>query len=209
MPRLLASQMTDDDNEDQHGETEQDWDGLLAAARQRPELAAYLRLLQKVRFADRSTLLGSVIGLRAFTEQPAAWLHLLGETWTMVDNVWVFRDSLVTHLGEDGPIVELMDEDEQAAYDALPDTFVAYRGCGSRNAKGLSWTRERDLAAAFPFQEGYRCPDPQLIEAQVSKRHVLAVKAQREPEIIASRVEIVAVTALNFDPALLMRSWIK
>jgi len=131
----------------------------------------------------------------------AEWLQLLGTHWSGCDNIGQHRLQLRWLLPEEGPIPELMDPVERAAYDALPDRLTVYRGCGPRNMLGLSWALERQIAAEFPTLPRYRQAVPLLVTGKVHKRHVLAVKLDRgESEVITLRARRVAVEPLSQVP---------
>lgn len=98
------------------------------------------------------------------------------------DLLWIFREWL------DAPetiIPELMDAEERATYDALPEEFTVYRGCGPISKGGFSWSLDRDAAARFPFLARHPTDCPMLLTAKVSKSRVAAVKLRgREQEVI-------------------------
>ena len=123
------------------------------------------------------------------------WLRLLGERWSICDNIGQYLDELLVSeyfWNREGPhSVQhgMMDEDERAAYDALPEVFTIYRGCGKSNKWGLSWTTSKECAEKFPMYGRYR-PEGKaiLVTAEVKKSEVIAVKLDRnEFEIITYR----------------------
>jgi hypothetical protein len=118
------------------------------------------------------------------------WFMLLGEVWTACDLVWIYRDDLVEAIYEHldhplGVIPELMNPDEQEAFQALPEEITVYRGCGPVNMNGLSWTLSREIAVQFPFNRRYETDQPTLLTATVSKYRAAALKLERnEQEVI-------------------------
>jgi hypothetical protein len=85
-----------------------------------------------------------------------AWLWALGELWTGFDNISIHGDQLFAEVFERAVngvsgISQLMSDEEQAAFDALPEEIVIYRGCGTRNEFGFSWSLDHAVAAKFPF----------------------------------------------------------
>jgi len=90
--------------------------------------------------------------------QRADWFNLLGLWWSSCYNIRRYRLALKALMGTEGPIREMMDEEEQVAYDALPDTITVYRGCGEINKVGASWTTDRSVAEKFPFYGRYLTP---------------------------------------------------
>jgi hypothetical protein len=127
------------------------------------------------------------------------WLTLLGEMWSICDNIAAHRLSLRRIIGTVGPVREMMNEAEQAAYDVLPDTITVFRGCGPNNMLGASWTTDRRVAAGFPFLNRYFvATDPILITGRVKKKNILAIKLDREEyEIITFSARRVAVEQLH------------
>lgn len=109
------------------------------------------------------------------------WLKLLGEFWQSCDNIGVYAGDLLWIIREwlDEPhstIPELMDNDDPAAYDALPDQITIFRGCGPLNKGGHSWSLDRDVAARFPFLARYATDSPMLLTATISKCRAAAMK---------------------------------
>lgn len=131
------------------------------------------------------------------------WLKLLGEYWSVCDNIATIRTALKSRIGTVGPIAEMMDNEEQAAYDALPDIVTIYRGCGKKNIAGASWSLDRDIAARFPFLVRYKAREPLLVTAKVKKSNILAVKLDRnELEIITFSAKRVSIEALYANEVL-------
>jgi hypothetical protein len=73
---------------------------------------------------------------------------------------------------------ELMDSEERAAFEALPDEFVIYRGCGPHNVRGFSWSLSRDVAAKFPFYGRYHTEVPMLPTAPIPKSWAAAIETR-------------------------------
>src|SRR5271170_6822626 len=57
------------------------------------------------------------------------WERILGEKWTSCDRIRTSLTNLRRCLGTRGPKRTMMTPEENAAYDALPDTVTVYRGC--------------------------------------------------------------------------------
>ena len=118
------------------------------------------------------------------------WLVLLGDLWCGCEKVGLWRDDLVEIIKEwvDEPLTvipKLMSPEELKAFEDLPEQITIYRGCGSINKNGLSWTFDRQKAMKFPFYRGYRADQPILLTAIISKRRAAALKLERnEQEII-------------------------
>jgi hypothetical protein len=113
------------------------------------------------------------------------WLQILGEYWTNCDNIAAYRKILSHLVPKEGPVIEMMSDDEQAAYKALPDIVTIYRGCGRKNKNGASWSLDKKVAAKFPFLNRYQVEDPTLLTASVKKSQILAIKLDcNESEVI-------------------------
>ncbi len=96
-----------------------------------------------------------------------------------------YRRVLRSVLGMTGPIREMMDAEENAVYDRLPDTVTLFRGCNEEFQKGLCWSLDEKIANAFPFQIRFKAKKPLLIRARAKKDRILAIKLDRnETEII-------------------------
>jgi hypothetical protein len=118
------------------------------------------------------------------------WLSLLGEIWCFCDNIGIYKDSLLEVFNDRlarpwETVPELMDAEERLAFEALPDQITIYRGCGSHNKHGFSWSLNREVAAEFPFKRRYRVDRPMLLTATINKNRAAALKLGRnEQEII-------------------------
>jgi len=152
---------------------------------------SYLYLPTMHWIADSGVLTQGKIG--CITE--GEWLSLLGRHWIEFDNIHLYLDDL---LDEESsplysfvdyrglPVHAMMDDDEQAAYEALPDEITVYRGCYKGNIQGLSWTLDAEVAKKFPSLVRYRQKgQPLLVKAMTKKKDIIAVKSGRkESEII-------------------------
>ncbi len=118
--------------------------------------------------------------------QPDEWLRLLGENWSICDNLWQFTAPLEAILGTCGPLLPMMAEAELKAYELLPQRFVVYRGAGERNKAGISWSLRKETARQFPLLNRYHASDPTLYVAEVRKQNVLALKLDRDEEEIVT-----------------------
>lgn len=129
------------------------------------------------------------------------WLKILGVAWSNCDNIAQYRRCLKSYIGVAGPIKDMMNDAELAAFDALPETITVYRGCGSHNRAGASWTLDRSVAERFPFYSRYRAKEPLLVTGRVKKMNVLAIKLDRDEfEIITFSARRVKVESLAPPP---------
>jgi len=150
----------------------------------------------RLRFCDSYSRIGTLIEL-GFEMAADDWHAVIGEEWSMCDNIGSYRTLLRKMLPATGPVLPMMDAAERAAYDALPERITVYRGCGAANMRGASWSLDRDVAARFPLLMRYRAAQPLLITASVRKNKVLAVKLDRnEAEIITFAARMTTMEAL-------------
>lgn len=144
-----------------------------------------------LKFANSYTRMAALLALSSRME-PESWLRLLGENWTICDDLYRHKTMLSAMLGDEGPRPSMMEADEFRAWEDLPPTVTVYRGAGARNANGISWSLDREVAARFPFLNRYKAEDPTLFTARVEKRNVLAIKGDRnEREVITFSARIV------------------
>lgn len=147
------------------------------------------------------TRLPALIGLAGGTERED-WLRLLGEHWTGVDNVGQWLEVLLADTpfseAKEGPIFEMMEDEEISAWRALPDEVTVFRGCYANNTDGVCWSLDKAVAERFPTLHRYRGDGPPLlVEARVSKNGVAAVKLDRgEAEIVTAAAVPVSTTVL-------------
>ena len=93
------------------------------------------------------------------------WVRLLGESWSVCDNIGRHRLALRRLLPPSGPVLEMMDSAEMVAYRSLPARLTVFRGCGEINMLGASWSLDRDVAARFTTLNRYRQTAPLLVTA--------------------------------------------
>ena len=156
---------------------------------------------------ERLPALISVMGYYYMNEET---IHeVLRDEWSGFDSITRYkREVRELLLGMDdpsqfdGPIVNMMTDDELKAFEALPDMLTVYRGCGPKNKAGISWTLDRSIAEKFLTHILYRVDEPLLITARVRKNKVLALKLDRdEQEIITFSARRTSVTALSIEKA--------
>lgn len=141
-------------------------------------------------YADSYSRLSKLLNL-AHVMDEGDWLKILGENWSTCDNIGFHYSNgdfeNVTHLWKDGPILEMMTEDEQKAFSELPDEVIVYRGCTEINKWGLSWSLDRVIAETFPFLNRYHHGGnrPLLVKARIKKTQITALKLDRnEAEVL-------------------------
>lgn len=128
-----------------------------------------------------------------------AYWELIGAVWTDSENVWENTLQWDELLASDrGARTAVMDEDDRAMYDALPDTFTVFRGAQSGvNELGLSWTTDRDKAEWFARRFASIKEDtvPVVLVGEVNKSDVVACFVSRnESEVVVTDEYVVSVT---------------
>jgi hypothetical protein len=121
--------------------------------------------------------------------------ELVGSVWVDSENIYQNEDEWEFLLSSERPGREhMMDEEERAAFAALPDTLTVYRGCHRElNEDGLSWTLDRDRAAWFAKRfASVTGSDPIVHVGEVSKSQVVAhFLGRNEAEIVLIEPEAV------------------
>lgn len=107
--------------------------------------------------------------------------------WTTSENLNE-DDDYITSLVEYGvglgsPLLGLEDS-EREALEAMPDFITVYRGCGSWNELGWSWTTDREKARWFA-KRAFGPPERLVQRVTVHKKDVLAyLTGRNESEIV-------------------------
>lgn len=130
------------------------------------------------------------------------WYQLLGEYWSMCDNIshhkfelqyyleWAFDDW--ESRSRRALLNRMMTARERAIWRSLPHNVTVYRGCYEINRDGLSWTLDRDIAERLPTLNRYRREGefPLLLIGVVDKSRIVFKNDRKEKEVIAVGVEI-------------------
>ena len=159
-------------------------------------------LRQSILSYDSYSRLPYLLSLQGFINEHS-WLTLLGEIWEICDNIGCYIEALLdSPFGLSlygGAITEIMNEDEQVAYDALPEIITLYRGCYQNNKLGFSWSLEADVARKFPQFTRYRQDgQPLLVKATAKKTSIAAIKLGRgEAEIITYRPKQISTSYIR------------
>ncbi|MXO72374.1 hypothetical protein [Alteraurantiacibacter buctensis] len=172
-----------------------------------PSTLTLVQLRERLSLANSYNRLPILLDL-AWQAEWADWLTVLGEEWQSCDNIGLHLDELL----EQTPLADVIDQpkalrqwlmtaDEVAALDALPEVVTVWRGCYQSNKWGLSWSLDRDKAAAFPSFNRYRQDgQPLLVKARIARDDILALKLERnEAEVIAVRPKHVSTSHLPLD----------
>jgi hypothetical protein len=133
------------------------------------------------------------------------WLSLLGDQWTRCDRgISLFKPELQEALPRRGPVRLMMTDEENTAYDRLPEVVTFYRGCDANSASlpGICWSLNKDVANLYPFLSRFQAKKPTVLTACVRKHWILAVKlGRREEEIITFAAEVKMIRPADSDRA--------
>ena len=112
--------------------------------------AEWIWSISELKFCNSYSRMGAVIGLYG-TMPPEQWWRVLGCEWTSCDNIASYTEWLKPKCRLSSRLrLNMMNRDQRAAYDALPDSSTIYKGCCQNNRYCMSWTLDRDVAADFP-----------------------------------------------------------
>ncbi len=142
--------------------------------------------LEAVRFCNSYSRLPAIIDCHDCGLSQRDTLVLLGECWSICDNVSSYAEDLDEILpARTSP--DMMTDGERTALAALPARVTVYRGADARvNERGFCWSLDRTIAERFPFLNRYRASNPVLVTAVVARPRIIALKLCRnEAEVIA------------------------
>jgi hypothetical protein len=114
---------------------------------------------------------------------------LVGMVWVDSENIWQWGNLTRQLVGSQRPGRRyIMDEEENVALTAMPDTLTIYRGLTSRGTrKGWAWTLDRARAEWFAHRTILKGEKPIVLAGTISKAHVIAYFTGRnEEEIVAN-----------------------
>lgn len=167
---------------------------------------AQLKLEEELIFADSYSRLPLLLDYGPWSVGCDKWLELLGKKWSACDNIGLHAQELIDAVefaAESMPVMQMMNETEQAVFASLPETITVYRGCYENNKWGFSWSLEREVANRFPFLTRYRQQGrPLLIKATIEKSKVAAVKLDREESevIMFDRPKCISIAKARVEP---------
>jgi len=141
----------------------------------------------------------------------APWMNdedywrVLGETWCGIEDPGTYLDELPWMLTPEHRGTKkrrlLMDEDEQAAYELLPDRLTIYRGCAESNRLGFSWSVDREQGEWFARRCGFSTSNKDgtlLLIGECSKSDVIAHFTRRdEAEIVVSPDDVKIIESVR------------
>jgi hypothetical protein len=128
------------------------------------------------------------------------------EYWKQVSWVWTDSENIYQHLKEwkalwsrsDIDRAAIMDEDEVAKLESLPETIQVWRGTQHKKlTNGLSWTLDKDKAIWFARRWLRKKQKPYLVHGEVKKSDVKALFLSRgENEIVSPLVKVKKIDIL-------------
>jgi len=149
-----------------------DWDGYVFSASRPDRFTALIRICHLIK--DRRVLWG-----------------LLGHIWTDSESTRQDRRYWESWLRSAEPDAKhFMSEEDQRAFEALPNTLTIYRGClKGLNEDGLSWTLSRERAEWFSKRFACLHPNnpPLVLERRIKKRDAFALMTDRQEDEIVLR----------------------
>jgi hypothetical protein len=169
--------------------------------------AAYQIADEQALLASSYTRIDVVMNAMSTVGFGSDWFRLLGEHWSVCDNLWRWRALLRPILADATRehLDAMMTAQEFSALTALPERITVYRGCYRINRSGLSWTVDRNLAERFPRLTRYSRPGdhPLLLTAVVPRERAVLKLDRGEAEIIPAiaRIRPVDVDLLPIEEA--------
>lgn len=133
------------------------------------------------------------------------------EYWKLLSSIWTDSENIHQQLDEWRAAWEsntygrkaVMDEDDQKAFDALPEEFEVWRGYTVEAGKlGMSWTVDRDKAKWFGYRFSHaEHRPPRIAHGRVKKSEVLAYFGGRnESEIVVLAETVAIISARRLPP---------
>lgn len=126
------------------------------------------------------------------------WEMLVGDVWTDTENFHQEEEFWRLIWAIAGQALGAMDEDERAAFDALPDEITVFRGYSHDDAAlGISWTLDEDKAEWFARRAVQRSGGTaRVAKARVAKDDVSAYfNGRSEQEIVVAHPSALHVEA--------------
>lgn len=132
-------------------------------------------------------LMEMVVHSRQFLSA-AEFYQLLGEQWSSANRLWSAADGLRFHFrnAHMRTVAQVMTPAERKFLASLPEEFPVYRGCHHRNALGLAWSLDRNIASWFPRARQFQQEAPAILVEAVVRRDQCFVKLERNMlEVVA------------------------
>ena len=154
---------------------------------------------QYLALQDHGSRLYAFVRIEARLDGPDYW-RLFREVWTMTELPHLEGDLVPALLGkhpEDRRAI--MAEAERAYLDGLGEVLRVYRGVGSRDYKGVSWTL--DHGRAVWFAQRFPGSDPCVLHGHITKADVIAYLTDRQEDEILCLPECVDIDRVESIPS--------
>jgi hypothetical protein len=134
---------------------------------------------------DRLQLLNFLNGVYVF--DPVEYTQILREIWISTEFPHQMSNKSLVNMFKCADTQFLMTDDEIEALGSMENEFTVFRGLQDTKTrhKALSWTIKYEIAHWFANRWNKALGTPQIIKAQIEKKHVFAyINARNEEEII-------------------------
>lgn len=144
---------------------------------------------------ERPWRLEALVEIANCVESDADWWSLVARVWVDSENIREWQSTWDTILNMDRPGQNaMMDEDDQKALAAMPETITIFQGCTDVRDDGWSWTTKRETAEWFANRfANLERGEPMLRMGRVRKENVLAYITNRNESEILVDPEMVDV----------------
>jgi hypothetical protein len=119
------------------------------------------------------------------------WWTLLGDIWTMSDNLGRYAEWLKPKFRRASRLrLHMMNKANRNVYDRLPETLTVYRGCFPKGEHGMSWTLDKEIARKFPsvtVRARITIPTVLCTMCNVPKTECVYFGERSEQEIVLAR----------------------
>ena len=153
------------------------------------------------RYCDSYQRLPEVLAFKA-TMNPREWWRLLGEAWTMCDNLAMHTEELRRCLrdADRKQLDAMMTRYERRRLRMLAGgELTVYRGCYDCNRDGLSWSLSERIARGFPTLNRYRREGdvPLILVGKTDPKRAVLKTDRKEQELICADVRVTSETELT------------
>lgn len=132
---------------------------------------------------NSETCVLTVLDLLMRAHSDATFWRIFNLGWSCCDNTFHHCGKLLPLLTARGTAAPFLEGRDKDFYEGLPDSVRIYRGCSVERVRGLSWTIDRAVAAAFA--RGHRrinVPNPVVATAVIPREAIFTVATDREEQ---------------------------
>ncbi len=147
--------------------------------------------------ANSYTRIQVILGARGLTRRQ--WFSLLGQAWSICDNIGLYHQDLLVHFASAtrADLNAMMSRKERRKWDALPELMTVFRGCSPQTIDGLSFSLNYNIAVKFPFLNRYKTKHPLIVTAQVEKRTTVLKLDRGEEEVIVTDPLLISISHIE------------